>query len=121
LIDFSRTKDQLDKNDSDGSVRLNFLGSTAPDAIFYNFADCFYSWKTDWEDPNGNSKGQFRVTPSKWIPDAQADFESINSIFGTLDLVAYLAESANCNGICNKALFGFSLDISEGIPKLLCN
>lgn len=36
-----------------------------------------------------------------WTSAAQADFESINDITPTLDLVTFLEKSVGCNGICN--------------------
>lgn len=110
-------------NDADNTVRLDFVtlpSDGSPDVFTYEaFADCFYQWKTDWEDPDGPNS-QFRVTPEGWESSAQGDFEGINEVFDSIDLAEYMMLAERCNGVCKQGLFAFAGVIAGGIPDVTC-
>ena len=50
LKSYGRTKNSLDKNDSDGTVLLNSFAPTGKDTDYFptDFIQCFTDWKADW-------------------------------------------------------------------------
>lgn len=114
LNNFQRTKDQLDLDDTDGTVRLHFIArSNMNETIFNSFADCFYEWKSDWSGNQGE-------VPRNWEASAQADFERINNVFSSIELVEYLWLKKQCNGICKYGIFTFAGVTSDGVPEREC-
>jgi len=114
LVKLDRTKNAADTDDTDGTVRLNFLpAANLDEEIFSSFADCFYTWKSEWSGEKGD-------VPTAWDPAAQTDFELIDSVFPTIDLVEFLWLSEECNGICDSGLFSFAGVTADGIPEKSC-
>ena len=110
---FGRTKKTTDLNDSDGTVLLKATASTGnATADFYpaTFEDCFFEWQRDWIEA-GEKAG---ITPENWVEAAEADFESMNKVVGSFDLVEFVEKSYNCSGFCKPGLFFMSLPLSAG-------
>jgi hypothetical protein len=119
LNGFARTKINSDLDNTDGTVKLEFINltnvTTDPE-VYIAFADCFYEWKSDWE----KADSLVGVTPLGWEASAQSDFEAINSIFGSIDMIEVLATAYQCNGICTQGLFAFARSIVDGVPDKTC-
>lgn len=106
-------------NDTDGTVLIRETKSTGNVTLDFfpaTFEDCFFEWQRDWI-ADGEKAG---ITPDKWVPAAEADFESMNKIVGSFDLVEFVEKSYNCSGFCKPGLFYMSLPLSAGIPKDTC-
>ena len=103
-----------------GKIPLRFIAEEVvpegqqPSEYTYNaFAECFYEWKSDWN-------GEAGVTPNQWDANAQEDFERLNEVFDTVDLVEFLWLSEGCHGICKTGIFSFGGVLEDGIPSLEC-
>jgi len=121
LKKLGRTHIQTDLDDTDGTVRLHFINKETnaakpvdnQEVIFNSFADCFYDWKNEWSGKKGD-------VPVNWEKSAQDDFEAIDAVFTSVELVEYLWLTEQCNGICEYGLFSFAGVTGDGPPTKEC-
>jgi hypothetical protein len=123
LKSYGRTKNTLDKNDSDGTVLLSAIAPTGKETDYFptDFIQCFTDWKADWTSA-GSIAG---TTPLPWYSAAQSDFEALSKLAteGNFEFLRLVEKTNTCAGICKKGLFYVTLgleDANAGIPTTRC-
>lgn len=125
LTDRQRTKTAAPQGQTlatNGLVPLRFIqeevvaeGQDPTEFTYNSFADCFYEWKGEWNGEPGQTSENLG-----WKREAQEDFERINTVFDTIDMVEFLWLSETCHGVCSTGIFSFSGVLVDGRPSLEC-